>query len=153
MADGELYTTFVDASPLLPLPTQPIDEIAVVRSGVTYKARPSDLTGGLIGGIGFTVYVTPVSGDTITAVFGQGAFGVIPAGPIAVLHLVLPPFAIEGQVFEISTTEDIGAAGLDAVGAVGDSMAVTSGGPNTLAANGGASWRYRLFNHTWYPRD
>ncbi len=152
MADGELYTVFVDASPQLPLPAQPTDEIAIVRNLVTYKASPGTVLGGnLVGGIGFTTYVSPVSGATIVATLGQGAFEIELGAPIAVLHLVLPPGAVEGQVFEIATTQDID--NLDAIGAGIDNMAGTSGTVGVLAANGGASWRYRLLNSTWYRRQ
>ena len=155
MADGELFTVFVDASPDLPLPTQPIDEIPVVRSGVTYKAKPSDIAAGgpgsYNGGIGPTVYVSPVSGATITAVIGQGAFGIKPAGPLAVLHLILPPNPLDEQVFEVGTEQDL--IMFDAVGSGTDSMSGTCGGPFTLAANGGSSWRYRLSDTSWNPRS
>ncbi len=45
MADGEVYTVFVDSRPDLSLPTQVTDEVAVVRSGVTYKVAPTDFAG------------------------------------------------------------------------------------------------------------
>ena len=37
MADGELFTTFVDGSPSLSLPAVATDAIPVVRGAVTYK--------------------------------------------------------------------------------------------------------------------
>ncbi len=45
MADGEVYPIFVDSRPDLTLPGQATDEIAVIRSGVTYKMAPTDFAG------------------------------------------------------------------------------------------------------------
>ena len=209
MADGEVYTIFVDSRPDLSLPMQPTDEIAIVRNGVTFKVAPTDfsgvgtvtsvsfagdgtvfsnipgapvtttgtlfpvlntqlantvLAGPATGGAalptfrlmtpvdvsGFVTYVVPATGSTITASAGQGAFRINPAGALAVLHMVLPPIVSEGQIFEVSTTQDITA--FDAAGAGTDSVVGTSGGPFVLAANGGSSWQARLSNTSWYPR-
>jgi len=208
MADGEIFTVFVDSRPDLSLPMQPTDEIAIVRNGVTFKVAPTDfsgvgtvtsvsfagdgtvfsnvpgapvtttgtlfpvlntqlantvLAGPVSGGAafptfrlltpvdvsGFTTYVTPTTGATITAASGQGAFGINPAGTIAVLHMILPPGVSEGQVFDAATTQEITA--FDAAGAGSDSVVGTSGGPFRLPANDGARWRFRLSNTTWYP--
>jgi len=148
MADGELYTVFVDSSPALPLPPQSTDELAIVRGAVTYKVSPTDIAAGT-GGIGFTTYITPVDGDTLTAVIGQGRFVATPAGDLATLHLVMPPSPADEGVFTFSATKTITA--LDAVGAAGDSMASASGGPFLFGANGGWAWIYRLSDTTWYP--
>ncbi len=45
MADGETYPIFVDSRPDLSLPIQATDEVAVIRSGVTYKMAPTDFAG------------------------------------------------------------------------------------------------------------
>ena len=45
MADGEVYTIFVDSRPDLSLPMVPTDEIAIVRNGVTFKVAPSSFPG------------------------------------------------------------------------------------------------------------
>jgi hypothetical protein len=146
MADGELYTVFVDSSPALPLPLQASDEIAVVRGGVTYKVAPTDISGG---GIGFTTYIAPLTGDTITAVIGQGAFEILPAAGIAALTMVLPPSPADEGIFEAATTNTI--AALTTQPAAGDSVVSSAGGPYTLGANGSVRFRYRLSNTTWYP--
>ncbi len=147
MADGELYTVFVDSSPALPLPPNAGDQLAIVRNGVTYQVAPTDIAGG---GIGFTTYVIPSDGDTITATLGQGRLVMVPAGDLAAVHLVLPPTPADEGIFEVSSTKNITA--FDAVGSAGDSMASSSGGPFTFGVNGGWSWIYRLADTTWYPR-
>ncbi len=45
MADGELFTIFVDSRPALSLPMQPTDELAIIRNGVTFKVAPTDFSG------------------------------------------------------------------------------------------------------------
>lgn len=147
MADGELYTVFVNGSPALPLPVLTTDEIAVVRAGVTYKIPPTSLSGF---GLGSVVYVVPVTGATITAVVGQGAFHVAPAGAIAALTVVMPPDAVEGTVFEVATSQDITAVTVTAD--PGDAIFGTQGTLGTLGAGGGFSFRYRLSTNTWYRR-
>jgi hypothetical protein len=148
MADGELYTVFVDSSPALPLPPNAGDQIAIVRNGVTYQVAPTDISAGG-SGIGFTTYVTPSDGDTITATLGQGRFVITPAGDLAALHLVMPPSPADEGVFTVSCTKTITA--FDAVGSAGDSMASSSGGPFLFGANGGWAWIYQLATTTWFP--
>ena len=147
MADGELYTVFVNGSPALPLPPVASDEIAVVRGGVTYKIAPTSLSGF---GLGTVVYSVPLTGATLTAISGQGAFQIAPAGAIAALTVVLPPDAVEGTVFEVATTQDITAVTVTAD--PGDTVFGTQGTLGTLGAGGGFSFRYRLSTNTWYRR-
>ena len=63
---------------------------------------------GLLGG-SFTVtfrFQRPLTGATLTATTGLGAFVIQPAGPIAALNVVLPPGPTDGQIFELSTQPD-----------------------------------------------
>jgi len=150
MADGELFTVFVDGSPALPLPVLATDEIPIVRSGVTFKIPPTDISGF---GLGSVVYIAPLTGATISAVSGQGAFVVIPAAAIAALTVELPPDAIEGTVFEVSTTADITAVGVAKASGSSDNIFGTQGTLGTLGGGGGFSFRYRLSNNTWYRRS
>ena len=147
MADGELFTVFVSGSPALALPPVATDDIAIVRSGVTFKVSPNALAGFSLGSV---TYVAPLTGATITAASGQGAFVAIPAAAIAALTVVVPPNAVEGTLFEFSTTEDITAMVVTA--AAGDSIFGTQGTLGTLGGGGGFSFRYRLTNNTWYRR-
>lgn len=145
MADGERYSVFVAGSPALSPPYLATDEIAVVRNGVTYKIPPTNLPTS-----GSYVYAAPLTGVTLTAVAGQGAYVLNPAGAIAALTIVMPPSAADAQVFEVSTTQTI--TSLTLTPAATQAMGGTSGGPFVLSANGGVSWRYRSVDLTWYPR-
>ncbi len=62
MADGSLYTVFVNGSPTLPLPVLSTDEIAIVRGGVTYKIPPASIPGFEIVTMSETPPVSPGSG-------------------------------------------------------------------------------------------
>lgn len=93
-------------------------------------------------------YQQPLTGATLTATQHLGAFIIDPAGAIATLTVVAPTLAIDGQVFEISTTQTITA--LTITPAFGQT--VKGGGPMMLTANGGVSWRYRSADDTWYRR-
>ena len=102
----------------------------------------------VIGAITSYTYAQPTDGATVTATVGLAALVLEPAAPLATLTVVLPPTPDDGQVFELSTTQDISALTVD--GAAGDSVIGSSVG--VLAQNGGASWRYRKSNTTWYRR-
>ena len=142
MASTEKYSVFAAAQPSLPLPFQTGDVVLVVRAGVPYKLPPAALRQ--------ITYdrVQPVTGNTISATAGLGAFVIDPAGLLATLAMVLPPTPGDGDVFEASTTQDITALTVTAPGIT----TVAGGGPFTLAANGGASWRYDLSLDKWFPR-
>ena len=142
---SEKFSVFATTAPALPFPFQASDIIVVTRAGVSYKIAPSQIRS-----LGPVVYVTPLTGNTITAIAGQGVFEIVPAGALASLTMILPPGAVDEQVFEAATTQDITA--LTVQPAAGDSVAGTSGGPFTLGANSGASWRYRASINTWFPR-
>jgi hypothetical protein len=93
--------------------------------------------------------VIPLTGDTLTAVAGLQAFRIDPAGELATLTVVLPPFPADGDPFCISTTQTIDALTITAPG--GATMAGTSGGPYVLAANGGSCWQFDLALNEWLP--
>ncbi len=142
---SEKYSLFATVAPALPMPFQAGDILVVTRLGVSYQIHPADLR---LAVNGPTVYIVPTTGNTITAVAGQGAFEIVPAGTLATLAMVLPPTPDDDQIFTASTTHDLTALTVTAPGGA----SVIGGGPSTLAANGGTSWRFRLADLTWYPR-
>ena len=93
-------------------------------------------------------YQTPTSGATLTASAHLGAYILEPAGTLASLTIVVPTAPNDGDEFEATTTETITALTVNP--AAGQTL--KGGGPFTLAANGGAAWRYRAANATWYRR-
>lgn len=136
---SERYTAFVIAAPLLAEPPLPGDLIAVTRAGITYHRPLADDS---------YSYETPATGDTLTAIAGLGAFVCVPAAEIAALEVVMPPSAVDGQPFEVSTTETVDA--FTATPAAGQT--VLGGGPFVLAGNGGVGWRYIGDIDTWIRR-
>lgn len=146
---GETFAFFLTEDPnttdLVP-PLLASDLIAVVRGDapgeVTYRAPAS-----MLGPITYS-YEQPATGATLTATEGLGAFVCDPAGAIAVLDVVMPPTPADGQMFEVSTTEDITALTATAPG----SATVRGGGPFTLAGNGGLGWRYVAVATSWIRR-
>jgi len=129
----------------LPLPVLPTDRIAVARgpsgSETTYYLE-LPLTQ-----LPYS-YIIPADGSTQTATEGLGAFVFNPAGALATLAVVLPVSPIDGQVFEISTSQDIGALTVSA-----PAGATVSGGTvGVLSGNGGCSWRYVESETTWFRR-
>jgi hypothetical protein len=104
---------------------------------------------GLLGG-SFTVsfsFQRPLTGATLTATTGLGAFVIQPAGPIAALNVVLPPGPTDGQIFELSTNQTITAMAVTA-----PAGATVQQGSGMLTAGGGMSWRYHPADTTWYRR-
>lgn len=93
-------------------------------------------------------YAQPASGATLTAAAALGAYIIDPAATLASLTVTLPPGAIDGQLFELSTSQAITA--LSVSPATGQT--VNGAGPFLLAADGGCGWRYRAANNTWYRR-
>lgn len=146
MAESEPFYLFAAGLPALPLPVLATDVIVVTRSGVDYRLPPGSIfpVGGSI------VYAVPLSGDTLTAAYGQGGTTVEPAAEIAALTQVLPPSARDQQTFEFSTTQTIDAFTFTA--AAGQSLAPGVSAGAALGAGGGTSVRFRLSNLTWYPR-
>jgi hypothetical protein len=90
---------------------------------------------------------TPTTGATLTATSGQGGYEIDPAGTLATLNVVLPPSPVDGQVFSLWTSKALTALAVTAPGG-----ASVNGGALLLTANGGAAWRYRSANTTWYRR-
>ena len=77
MADGEIYTVFVDSRPGLSLPMQPTDEIAIVRNGVTFKVAPTDFSG-----VGTVTSVSFAGDGTV--------FSNIPGSPVTTTGTLFP---------------------------------------------------------------
>jgi hypothetical protein len=104
---------------------------------------------GLLGGSFGTSYtfVRPLTGATLSATPGLGAFLIEPAGTLAVLNVVLPPTPGTAQVFEISSSQAITAVNVTAPGG-----ATVNGSGQLLTAGGGMSWRYNASDTTWYRR-
>lgn len=136
------YSTFITAAAALSEPPRSEDWLAVTRNGVTYHRS---LTLSSDGGYS---YEEPLTGDTLTATAGLGAFVCDPAAPIAALEVVMPPTAIDDQKFEVSTTETVEA--FTATAAAGQS--ILGGGPFMLSGNGGVGWRYIGDIDTWIRR-
>ncbi len=145
MPQLEPYSTFANALAGLGLPFQAGDILVVTRGAVSFQIPVGDVLSGLT-----YDYVQPVTGNTITATSGLGAFRIDPAGALATLHMVMPPAPLDGQLFEASTTQDISALTVTAPGTA--TLAGTSGGPFVLAANGGVGWQYDLALDKWLPR-
>ncbi len=136
---------FINNRKLARLPLGPTDYVPIVQDWTTHKTPLTDL-------FPFPSFlrVEPLSGDTITATDGLGAFHIAPAGLITGLTMVLPPNPVNGQIFEASTSEDI--VGLMVTAPGGATLAGNSSGPFTLAQNGGTSWRFDLSRTEWFPR-
>ena len=77
MADGEIFTTFVDSRPALSLPMQPTDEIAIVRNGVTFKIAPTDFSG-----VGTVTSVSWAGDGTV--------FSNVPGAPVTTTGTLFP---------------------------------------------------------------
>jgi len=93
--------------------------------------------------------VVPLTGDTLTASVGLGAFRIDPAGELATLTVIMPPSPPDGFIFSISTTQTIDALTITGSGTA--TMAGSSGGPYVLAANGGSSWQFDMTLNEWFP--
>lgn len=93
--------------------------------------------------------VVPVTGATLVALAGLGAFRIDPLGELAALTVVMPPNPTDGTIFRVSTTQTLDA--LTIVGAGTTTMAGSSGGPYVLAANGSSSWQYDKAIDQWLP--
>jgi hypothetical protein len=89
----------------------------------------------------------PLTGATITATTGLGAFVIQPAGTIAALNVVLPPGPTDGQIFEVSTSQTI-----TAIAVTAPAGASVVAGNTMLTAGGGMSWRYHAADTAWYRR-
>lgn len=144
MALGIKYAVWVPGQGTLSPPYLATDYFSVVRGGVTYRLPATAIYGGQS-----VIYISPLTGATLTAITGQDAFVVTPAGTLATLTVVMPPGAVDTQVFEVATTQTL--SSLTVNGAAGQSMGGTAGGPFMLTANGKRAWRFRASDNTWYP--
>jgi hypothetical protein len=143
---GETFAYFLWEDPLtteLPAPSLPTDRIAVARgpsgSETAYYVPLGSLPAGT------PQYEQPTSGATVVAT--GLALQLEPAGTLATLTVVLPATPADGQVFELSTTEQLTL--LTVLGAGGVPV---RGGSYLLNADSGSSWRYREASGTWYVR-
>lgn len=123
----------------LPLPVLGTDRVAVVRGGATYYASPSGLTRTY-------QYVVAAEGGTTVAAAGLGALVLDPAAPLTNYTIDLPPTPSDGQIFDVSTSQNITNFTATATGGI----TVSGGGPGALGV--GASWRYVQAKLTWYRR-
>ena len=94
------------------------------------------------------LYQNPLTGATLTAPFQLGAYVIDPAGTLATLTVVAPPEAIDGQLFELSTTQAITSLTVEPNAGQG----LLGGGPLLLTANSGMGWRYVIAEATWFRR-
>jgi hypothetical protein len=139
---GEKHTVFATTAPPLILPFGVTDWVIVTRAGVTYHTPATSF----VPSSSSYQKVVPLTGNTLTAGAGLGAFVIVPAGQLATLTVILPPNPADGQIFSISTTQNLvaltpqGAAGNTVVDAVG----------YTVGANGGVAWRFVIADLAWY---
>ena len=134
----------------MPAYAGPLGEVVVNTDDFTLHVQDGSTAGGHQAGGpagGNYSYQQPASGTTLTAPPYLAAYVMDPAATLAALTVVTPPGANDGQIFELSTTQAITA--LTVSPAAGQSV---NGGSLTLAAHGGAGWRFRAANNTWYRR-
>ena len=142
---GETFAYFLFEDPLtteLPTPL-PSDRLAVAR-GPSGSETAYWMALGSFPVAGYE-YNAPVSGATVVAT--AGALLLEPAGTLATLTVTLPPDPVDGQIFELSTTQQITA--LTVQGAAGETV---RGATFTLNPDSGSSWRYRTASVTWFVR-
>lgn len=91
----------------------------------------------------------PASGATVTmssTIATVSILLLLPASELATLNVVLPPNPDDLMVVELGTIETIDALTVTAA------ALIYGGGPFTLTANGGASWRYSATLGGWTRR-
>lgn len=92
-------------------------------------------------------YEVPLTGFSINA---RGSILLIePVGTLAAGTIVLPSNPLNGQRFDVLSTQIVTALTLTA--GAGDTV-LAAVAPTTLAANTGLKFFYRLANRTWYRR-
>ncbi len=91
-------------------------------------------------------YQTPSSGDTITCAFNSESLLLQPAGTLALLNINFPPAYTDGQIFQVSSTQEITSLSLAPYG--GDTI---QNAPMSLAAGQGFAFKYQLANTQWLP--
>lgn len=147
---GETFGYYLYTDPgtsALSLPIQSDDRVLVGRNNGSGPSGHYLFLTDLITGIGPIVDAEPLSGATLTASAGQGGYNLVPAGTLATLTVVLPPTPSDGQVFELSTTQQLTALTVSAPGG-----ATVRGASYTLNADSGSSWRYREAYTAWMVR-
>jgi hypothetical protein len=132
--------------------TGPAGEIVVDTDDYSLILQDGMTAGGIArirsapGGTGYA-YSAPGAGATVTAVAEERRRVIDPAGTLAALTVTLPPSPLDGDTYELMTSQALTALTVDAPGG-----ASVNGGSSLLTANGGASWLYRAANTTWYRR-
>jgi hypothetical protein len=89
----------------------------------------------------------PLTGATVTASAGEYRRILEPAGTLATLNLVLPSSPLDGDIYEIMSTQTITVLSVTA------GAKTVRGNIFTLNEDSGASWIYRSANTTWYVRN
>lgn len=156
-ANGDYYTYWDSAAELPPggLCRQALFKQSNEDYDAAWEDVPLPLSSfveGWVGGGDSTsgldyIYVAPSTGDTLTAVEGQGAYVINPSGSLATLNIVMPPIPGDKQIFEISTSQDI-----DGISVTTSDSSNILGGSGAAAANGGMSWRFVESITTWFRR-
>jgi hypothetical protein len=138
MADGELFTTFVDSSPALSLPVQSTDEIAIVRGAVTYKVAPTDLGGGGSGtvGPGTVGYVSFFTGTNTVGDSSIKDTGTASSGVVLTLGTLTTPDNPGTYGTGVSLAIQPGASG--SLGGYGGGVSITGGSGVGTPGYGGA---------------
>jgi len=140
---------------------------ANVISGMSDPTNPGDYAtkryvdaeiGNISGGSGSGVIVvgtkaTPATGATVNAGAAPASIATIslmlvPAGSLANLTVVAPSLPTNLTTFEISSSQYID--NMTVLAPTGSS--ITNGGPFSLGAGGGRSWRYYQPDSMWYGR-
>jgi hypothetical protein len=107
-----------------------------VESSSELDASPSDRP---------YVYTAPLSGSIWTAMGTERHLIINPTGAVAAFSLVLPPNALDGDTYDVMTSQVV--TTFTASGSSGD---VALGGPFTLQAYSMARWRYVSSIRTWF---
>lgn len=85
-------------------------------------------------------YATPTTGQTVVA-NGAGALVINPAGTLVALTITFPASPIDGQAFEILSTQIVTTMTLSG-GTIASAL-------TTIGVNGAARWRYSTTAATW----
>lgn len=85
-------------------------------------------------------YATPTTGQTVVA-NGAGALVINPAGTLVALTITFPASPVDGQAFEILSTQIVTTMTLSG-GTIASAL-------TTIGVNGAARWRYSTTAATW----
>lgn len=86
-------------------------------------------------------YSVPTTGQTVVS-DGSGAMFLNPAGLLATLTVTLPSSPVDGQTFEISSSQTITVLTVNG--------GTVKGGITTILLNGWARWRYSVTAASWF---